>query len=176
MKYFTPELLDGFSSSDDDVADDANNGWERAIRAYNRRWKKIRAAFPKAVQRFNDDQVCLHDALILSLGRQNNAFVFVLQMEPPSQKLVILTFTLNGEPEIDTAALPGCESSGVVAWLYEEWDLDRRGQCWFEVLLSNGWSVKLPFREFRYLIGEQLLHLTNGQAAPDPAILKRTAG
>ena len=176
MKYFTPELLERVSSPDDDVADAADRDWERAIRAYNRRWRRIQAAFPRTVQRFDQDHICLHDALVLSLGRQNNTFVFVLQMEPPSQKLVILTFALNGEPEIDTTAFPSRDSSGVVAWLYEEWDLDRDKQRWFEVLLSNGWSVKLPFREFRYLIGEQLLHLSNGKAIPGPAFLRRSAG
>jgi hypothetical protein len=43
--------------------------------------------------------------------------------------------------------------------------LDRRGQCWFDVLLSNGWSMKLPVSDFSYSIGEQLLPSGNGDRA-----------
>ena len=141
------------------------DAWAHALRAYRRRWNRIRHAFPKSVQRFMADNVCLHDAHVLSLTRSGKKLVMVLQMEPPSRDLVILTFQLAGELAIDTAALPNRGDSPIVAWLYEEWDLDRGGQCWFDVLLSNGWSMKLPFRDFNYSIGEQLLPSGNGDKA-----------
>jgi hypothetical protein len=70
--------------------------------------------------------------------------------------MVVLTFTLEDEPVIDDAALPDYKSTTWVVWLYEEFDLDRRKRCSFEVLLSNGWSVKLIFRDFQYLIAQRL--------------------
>jgi len=163
MKYFTAEhYLRGNSTNEDDLRG-IEEVWERALRAYRRRWNRIRHAFPRIVQHFVAKNVCLHDAHVLSMTRTGKKLVMVLEREPPSHDLVILTFTLAGELEIDMAALPVRRESGIVAWLYEEWDLDQRGQCFFEVLLSNGWSVKLPFRDFRYSIGEQLLPTSNGR-------------
>ena len=162
MKYFTPEhYVRGNSTNPDDLRG-IEEAWERALRAYRRHWNRIRQAMPKAVQQFVAGNVCLHDANVLSMTRTGKKLVLVLEREQPPQDLVILTFTLAGDLEIDTAALPVRGESNVVAWLYEEWDLDRRGQRWFEVLLSNGCSVKLPFRDFRYSIGEQLLPTSNG--------------
>jgi hypothetical protein len=163
MKYFTPELLERVASLDDDVADDAQDEWERAIVRSNRHWQKIKKAFPAAVRRFEEDHVCLHDAQVLRMGRDGDTFVMVLEMEPPSRNLVVLTFTLDGEPEIDPRALPAQREHEFVTWLYEEWDLDRGKRCRFDVLLSNGWSVRLCFREFQYLILPPILPARDGQ-------------
>ena len=54
------------------------------------------------------------------------------------------------------------------AWRYEEFDVDRRGQCTFNVLLRNGWEVRLRFRDFQFLIAEEILPARNG-AVPRPA-------
>ena len=56
-----------------------------------------------------------------------------------------------------------------MTWLYEEWDVDRQGRRWFEVLLSNGWTVKLRFRDFQFLIVRQLSPTKNGQVG-QPAL------
>jgi hypothetical protein len=166
MKYFTPDLLQRINSLDEDVQDAADDEWERALVRYERRWQKIRAAFPESVQRFNDDSVCLHDAELLSMGQHGDTFVMVLQPEPPAQTMVVLTFTLDAKPIIDTAALPD-RAGGFTDWKYEEWDVDRRGRQIFEVLLGNGWSVKLHFRDFQYLIGQRLFPVP--EASPQPA-------
>jgi hypothetical protein len=126
MKFFTPTLLGRVQSLDDDVALPAHDEWERAIVRSNRRWKKIKIAFPKEVQHFDDGCICLHDARLLSIGREGDTFVMVLEPEPPAQTMVVLTFTLNGEPVIDPRALPGCSNSVWVTWMYEEFDVDRK--------------------------------------------------
>ncbi len=167
MKYFTPELLGRIASEDDDVMEAADEEWERAIVRSERRWLKVRDKFPQTVQKFNDDSVCLHDAELLSMGRQGDTFVMVLEPEPPAQTTVVLTFTLDGEPVIDPRALADREERTFALWMYEEWDLDRQGRCLFEVLLSNGWSVKLRFREFQYLIAQRLFPVP--KAVVDPA-------
>jgi len=165
MKYFTPELYLRGNSPDDTAVDGVEEAWERAIQRYRRRLAKIRAAFPEGWQRFRDDQVCLHDAQLLSLARQGSTVVFVLQQEAPLHNVVLLHFTLDGEPDIDPAALSGRQDRTFVTWMYEEFDLDRQGRCCFEVLLSNGWAVKLRFRDFHYLVGRALLPIENGRAA-----------
>jgi hypothetical protein len=49
--------------------------------------------------------------------------------------------------------------------MYEEWDIDRRRRGCFAVLLSNGWTVELAFRDFHYLVVQQVIPSRNGQAA-----------
>jgi hypothetical protein len=166
MKYFTPELLREVQSDDEDVSADAHDKWDRAIARYHRHWRKIRAAFPKSVQRFNDDSVCLHDAEVLSIGREGDQFVMVLQPEPPAQTMVVLTFTLDDESVIDPQALPGREGRTWAHWMYEEWDLDRQKRPTFEVLLGNGWSVKLRFRDFQYLIAQRIFPVPEVRSDP----------
>src|SRR5437016_14342978 len=121
MKYFTPEhYLRGNSPSAKEMRG-IEHAWERALRAYRRRWNRIRHAFPKSVQRFMAGSVCLHDARVLSPTRSGKKLAMILQMEPPSRDLMILTFQLAGELEIDTAALPIRGDSRTVAWLDEAW-------------------------------------------------------
>jgi hypothetical protein len=166
MRYFTPELLERSASLDNDVADAAEQEWERAIAQAKRRWRKIAKAFPMSVQRFEAQSVCLHDARVLSMARQGNTFVVIAQREPPAHELVLLTFTIDADPVIKPDAALGHGDDLAVTWLYEEWDVDRGGRCWFEVLLSNGWSVRLRFRDFRFRVLPQILPATNGQAMP----------
>ncbi len=170
MKYFTPELLRRGDSLDDDVANAASEEWERAIVRYRRRWRTIRDALPAAVRKFRDDRVCLHDAELLSMGRQGDQFIMVLQPEPPAQTLVVLAFTLDGEPVLDPEALGERDHPTYASWMYEEFDLDRQRRCVFEVLLSNGWSVRLPFRDFHYVIADRLFPVREPAVpAPPPA-------
>ncbi len=171
MKYFTPEIRERGSSLDDDVADAAYEEWEQAIVRYRRRWARIKHAVPASVRRFHADRICLHDAEVLSMARRKDRFVMVLRQEPPSRDLVILTFTLDGEPEIDTSAFPADGPPNRVFWLYEEFDLDRDKRCRFAVMLTNGWIVKLHFRRFHYIVAEAV----NPAAVPAAVPAARTA-
>jgi hypothetical protein len=164
MKYFTPALLNRFQSPDDDVFAASHDEWDRAIVRYNRRWEKIKRAFPEGVRRLDKERVGLHDARLVSMGQQGELFLFVLHPEPPAQSVVALTFTLDGPVTIDQAALPGWQATEYVVWLYEEFDLDRQKRCLFEVLFSNGWSVKLRFRDFHYLIAQRLFPVPEAAA------------
>jgi hypothetical protein len=166
MKYFTPELYLRGNSPDEAIVAGIEEEWERAIRRYRRRLARIQRTFPKQWHTFRKQHIRLHDAQVLGITRQADTLVFLLQPEAPSDAMVILRFTLNGELEIDPAALPGRQGRQPVTWMYEEFDLDRRGRCMVEVLLSNGWVVKAPFREFRFQIGQTILPEPNGQAHP----------
>jgi hypothetical protein len=165
MKYFTPDLLNRVRSEDEDASAEGHEEWDKAIQRYERRWRRIKAAFPKSVRRFDDQGICLHDADVLRMGRTKDTFVFFLETEPPSCQPVVLTFTLAGEPVIETGTLPDARQGVPFHWLYEEWDVDRRQRLTFEVLLSNGWVVKLPFRDFHYLIADPVMATANGEVA-----------
>jgi hypothetical protein len=176
MKYFTPEHYSRGNSPNAEDLHGIEDEWERAIRRYNRRWRKIKSAFPEGVRRFEQQHVCLHDAAVLSIGREDDTCVWLLETEPPACKPVVLTFTLEDEPAIQPHTGRGFHTGKPVRWLYEEWDLDRRQRPIFEVLLSNGWVVKLVFRDFHYLIAEPILSSANGQAAqPAGAPVPRSA-
>ncbi len=163
MKYFTPELYVRGNSSDAGQVLGVEGEWEQALSRYERRWRKIRATFPEGVRRFDESTVCLHDAEVLHLAREDQRFVMVLQPEMPAQSLVILTFTLTNDPVIVTDALPEAVRTQRRLWLYEEFDLDRRNQFHFEVLLSNGWIIQLCFQDFQLLVGETIVSTTNGR-------------
>src|SRR5262249_45768621 len=152
MKYFTPELYNRGNSDNDDEVDGVEYEWDRRIERYHRRWRKIKAAFPEGVRRFEKDHICLHDAEVFSIGRDGNTLVMLLKTEPPACEPVVLTFTLTEEPVITTGTITKSHEGRPIFWLYEEWDIDRQKRMTFEVLLSNGWVVKLYFRDFHYLI------------------------
>jgi hypothetical protein len=175
VKYFTPDLITRFGSPDDRVADAADAEWERAIRRYHRRLAKIRDALPPGWRRLRDARLALHDARVLVMGEERDTFLIVLEL-PSAQDLVVLTFSLGGEPVIDQAALQGEPTTGPACWLYEEFDLDRKQGCLFEVLLSNGWSVRLPFRNLDFLLTRTVLTSVNGAGTVrDDASVSRSA-
>jgi hypothetical protein len=165
MKYFTPNLYIRGNRPDGGAEPGIETEWERAGRRYQRRWQKIKPVMPAGLRRFDDSGICLHDAEVLHLAAQQDRFVIVLQTAPPSRELVILLFTLRAGPVIDTEALPVRLRAPHPRWLYEEFDLDRRKQLTFDVLLSNGWLVRLPLRDFDFVVGRQILSDGNGQLA-----------
>ncbi len=150
----------------------AHDDWEVALKRYRQREERIKAWLPDGVRRFIDAHVCLHDARLLNMGRQEDTFVMILEMEPPSRDLVILTFTLDGEFRIADARLKYNSAADVVTWMYEEWNMDRRRRCCFAVLLSNGWTVELACRDFHYLIVQQVIR---SQAARSFITVPRSA-
>ena len=164
MKYFTVELLNRLRSDNEDESALCHDDWEMALKRYRQREQRIKPAMPKSVGRFVDTHLCLHDARLLSMGRQDDTLVMVLEMEPPSRELVILTFTLDGAFHISEETLKGKSIAGIITWMYEEWNIDRRRRCCFSVLLCNGWMVDLAFRDFHYLFVQQVIAGQNGQA------------
>jgi hypothetical protein len=174
MKYFTVELLNRFRSDDEDVSALAHRDWEAALKRYRQREARIKAALPPGVRRFLDTHVCLHDARLLNMGRQGDTFVMILEQQPLSRDLAILMFTVEGELRIADTPLRSTNASDVT-WLYEEWGLDRRRRGCFAVLLSNGCMVELAFRDFHYLIVQQVAPSRNGQPALSSKAVPRSA-
>ncbi len=166
MKYFTPEHYSRGNSPNEEDLDGIEDEWERAIQRYNRRWRKIKQVFPEGVRRFEEQHICLHDAEVLSIGREDNSFIWLLETESPASKPIVLTFTLEDEPIIEAHTGYGFHPGKPLYWFYEEWNLDRHKRPTLEALLSNGWVVKLVFRDFHYLVAEPFVPSLNGQAVP----------
>jgi hypothetical protein len=166
MKYFTPELYIRGNSEDADSQIHLERDWDKALERYERRWTSIKTNFPEKVQRFQESGPCLHDAELLQMFQEGEQFILELQPQHATTNIVILNFTLSQNPVIQTEALPKASRSLRAFWLYEEFDIDRRGQYSFEVLLSNGWVAGLKFSDFSFRIGQRVFPPSNGQAAP----------
>jgi hypothetical protein len=166
MKYFTPELYIRGNSEDADSLIGIERDWDKALERYERRRTSIKASFPENVQRFQESGPCLHDAELLQMFQEGEQFILELQPQDATTNIVILNFTLAQNPVIHTEALPEEIRSPRAFWLYEEFDIDRRGQYSFEVLLSNGWVASLKFSDFSFRIGQRVFPPFNGKAAP----------
>lgn len=158
MKYFTPELFVRMQADDDETLDAVDGEWQIAVGRYRERIARIRSSLPASV-RSCLKRVPLHDADVLSLARENGHFVIVLRLEPPDRQTVILTYTLLGEATIEKRAIPRKHCTPGVQWLYDEWDVLSRspGQYTHQILLSNGWEVRLRFRALKVVVADGLL-------------------
>jgi hypothetical protein len=145
MKYFTPErylALQDFSSNEAMNAADAD--WEKEVDAYEAQLALIRPRLPESVRQLLEGYF-LHDADVISVGRQNGRFDVVLQLDVPPNDLLTISYVLTGEPTLNTAAFPAPGSTGPL-WLYEELDATPQGYL-HSVLFSNGWTLDVPFND-----------------------------
>ena len=95
----------------------------------------------------------LHDADVLGMGRKDDSFHIVLQLDTPPHDLLMLTYALTGELVIDRAALPPQYRSSRMKWLHEEMELISGGNqkhYLISILFSNGWEVQLPFHDLHW--------------------------
>jgi hypothetical protein len=167
MKYFTPELIERLGSADDATAQAAQAAWEDAATRHEAQLRAIWPELPAALRQLWDD-FYLHDAEVLSMGRDGQMFVIVLRLDVPPRDLLILNYQLIGEPVINIAALPAEHRSSPVAWMYDEVDLVRSPEksCVHSILFSNGWEVQLRFRDVQLLTAQTLLPVASVMAVP----------
>src|SRR5206468_6101613 len=103
----------------------------------------------------------LHDARVCSIGQDGPSFVLVLRLDTPPHSLLTFTLDLLGKSVIDPTARPReLRSTGeVVAWQYDELELlagQPRTWSW-SILLSNGWEVRLDFRDVQVQEAQAIL-------------------
>ncbi len=156
MKYFKPELLARYRSSDDRVAEAAATEWEEALAAYQARFKSIRGKLPVGVRRFS--KVSLHDARYLgaALDKQQPLYGLLLQLEGlPGQSAEVLELKYqpvpgpNGGIHIMMHTSSERKPRKGVWLLYDEFDLDE-AQDFFThtLLLTGGWEIEIRFLNF----------------------------
>jgi hypothetical protein len=150
MNYFTPELIIMGQSEDDATLNEQERLWESAGGRYIAYLDSVRPRFPSGLRRL-DENYYLHDAIVCSLGRGERTLVMTLRLDPPPQSILTLVYDLVEDPIIIKDALPpGCSDIGPVAeWQYNEIEMvDGNPPTWRELLLlSNGWELKLHFRD-----------------------------
>ena len=149
MKYFTPDLYIRLQDREPDAMDAADAAWSDAAERYDSYLQTILPELPPAVRQLLEGYY-LHDAEVLSAGRQGDTFVFLLQLDVPPNDLLSITYTLTAEPRIDRSALPAEHCSSRMSWQYEELEACGQGEGQHyrhAILFSNGWEIQVPFRD-----------------------------
>jgi hypothetical protein len=149
MKYFTRDRYLAMQNFQEDAMDAADANWQRAVHAYEGYLQTIRPELAEPVRQLLDG-FYLHDARVLSMGQRGDTLVISLQLDVPPNDLLTITYTLAEPPEVKKESFPWVKDAYAVQWLYDEIELLREGsQRHFvhSVLLSNGWEMRLPFRD-----------------------------
>lgn len=157
MRYFTPDLIDRFGSSDSAVANAADEEWEALNEQYESYLRQIEPHLPVHVRAFND--LLLHDARVYSVARQGDHLLLVLHKDIPPRDLVVLRYTLTEEPYINREALSAPHRSPVMDFLYDEFELihgGERPEYAQAILFGNGWEMRLRFRDVEVIRAEPL--------------------
>jgi hypothetical protein len=168
MKYFTPELIVAYGSDDPAIWKNAEARWDAACAQYNTVLSSLKPSFPSGLRRL-EESYSLHDAAIRSMGMREGSFVIVLQLDPPPQPLLTLSYDLAEEPIIKQDVLPVeyRSTDGHIDWQYDEIEkaLDQPPTWRQSILLSNGWEVVLHFRDVRIEEIQALIPLPRGSAS-----------
>lgn len=172
MKYFTPELIVAYGSDDPANWKQAESQWDAACTQYNAVLASLKSSFPPGL-RCIEEGYSLHDAVIRGMGRRQQAFVIVLQLDPPPQHLLTLTYDLVEEPIIRQDVLPAdYRSTGDhIDWQYDEIEkASEQPLTWRQsVLLSNGWQIMLHFHDIRVEEAQALIPPPRESASAQPA-------
>jgi hypothetical protein len=160
MKYFTPERIARYGSEDSAAWHAAEKEWEAAGDRYVAYLDTVRPEFPAGLRKI-DESYYLHDAVIRGMGQEGRSFVIVLQLDTPPHSLLTFTYDLVDDPVIDREALPAdYRSTGpVVDWQYDEIErVPGEPVTWRQsILLSNGWEVRLHFRDVKVQEAQAIL-------------------
>jgi hypothetical protein len=160
MKYFTPDLIVMGQSDDEDVLNEQDRLWEEAGARYVAYLDTIRPHFPTGLRQI-DESYYLHDAIVRGMGRRDQSFVIILQLDTPPQSILTFTYDLVEAPTIIQGALPAkvCGTGPIVDWQYNEIEMvPSDPPTWREsLLLSNGWELKLHFRDVQVQEVEAIL-------------------
>lgn len=162
MNYFTPELYALLQDFDPSAMTRADADWEAAEQRYEQHLQRLQPALAPVLERFAG--LLLHDALVLGMNRRGDQLVLILHKDIPPRDVVTLTYTLVGEPFIDPNAFPAQFRSGKMQYEYDEFDLREGSQPHFlhSILFSNGWEVRLPFRDVEITLAQPVYPVPAG--------------
>ncbi|WP_165223900.1 hypothetical protein [Aquisphaera insulae] len=158
MRFFTPDLFVRFNSSDDATADQANDEWETAIRAYRTHIDGLREQMPSQVRRLAS--LCLHDAEILASEQAVEPVFPPGPLEPFPSWTGVSILSVRQDHEVTSLIYVLWDrvrshqspegwpfSRSRTHWLYDEIDIvsNRPGMFLHRVLLSDGAILEIPF-------------------------------
>jgi len=164
MEYFTPELYLRSNSLDDDIADQAQEDWEVALRAYREHIAKLPKRLPSQIRELalgkshHDYEVVEYSQKVTQTPTSDQRFgvhaeisraVFVVTLKKQDDlELLIYFITRDVEIRPSVNEWPLTEA-GEPLWLYDEFyaesDRDRDHGYTHCILLSNGVELTIPF-------------------------------
>jgi hypothetical protein len=154
VKYFTPELLARYRSTDDAIADAASDEWERACEAYAENLKSIRPGLSSAVRRLLR-RFSLHDAKVLAMAADEVPhFSIFLELENPKGKAdrhLELRYRLVGGAKkgYEWVRHPMLAGDGKPFgwWMYDEMDVSDGPvpAMTHSILFTGGEELRLTF-------------------------------
>jgi hypothetical protein len=146
--------------------DAADAEWEKAVQEYEDYLAGVRPGLTPSVWELLEGHH-LHDADVLSMGRQDDLFVVTLQLDVPPHELLTISYTLDGPATVNERAFSPAAGSTRPRWLYEELERLPAGDAStyrHSVLFSNGWEIQVPFRDVR-LAAARPVYPIHGRAA-----------
>jgi hypothetical protein len=165
MKFFTPELLDRYSSADPVTASAAEVEWESVNERYAQHLQALESELPAHLRDFN--ALLLHDASLLSLAREGGRLIMVLKKDIPPRDLVFLRYELTEEPVLVPFARSVRDWQQPTSFDFDEFDREQeeRGTVYTQaIVFANGWELRLRFRDVQATLAEPWVP-SNGQAA-----------
>jgi hypothetical protein len=150
MKYFTRELIEMGRSRDHAILSRQEELWDEACARYFDSLDGLKDEMPQGLKHIVASYY-LHDAVVQSMGQKGETFLIVVELDTPPRSLLAFTYQLVQQPQIDREALPpGLHNGrGAVEWRHDEIErLAGEPSTWAQsILFSNGWEVKLHFRD-----------------------------
>ncbi|HEV3025738.1 MAG TPA: hypothetical protein VGX76_24865 [Pirellulales bacterium] len=172
MKYCTPQRYVDFNSDDDEVADRADQQWERALADYRNHLKRISGQLNEKVREFAKAS-SLHDAPYLGLTKislPSAAGDLAILAVERAEQVVLLVYMLADEPLVERPLEAAVFSNQAVHWLYDEIDISPNGTFSHRILLSDGRIVSLRFVDFDEIVLPKSVVQREGQAAATAAL------
>jgi hypothetical protein len=168
MKFFTKKLFERRQSEDDVVLEASEGDWECALEAYDRHLQALAGRLPAPIRQFQE--LLLHDALVLSIGRQGNRLIMILRQDIPPRDLIIVSYDLEGEPALEKFAPNARDWSRPTDFNFDEFDvIDQNGRTLYlqEIVFGNGWLLRLLFRDMNVTRAAPVYPIEQGAAMPN---------
>jgi hypothetical protein len=152
VKYFTPELLAEYRSSNPDVAEAAAAKWQARAAAYRERLQEIRHRLPLGVRRLVR-AFTLHDAYLMSVHfaevRRRRQFFLTFRLADKEcrtgvqlryDSLKRLSVVFHG---------PNLSPDTILYVLYDEFNVSTKGTVTHSILLTGGLEIRVQFANLR---------------------------
>jgi hypothetical protein len=153
MRFFTPELYLQFNSSDDEVADSADQAWEQALQAYQRHLETLRDRMPTSVSNVAELKLAFERELpspfpvpesVWPFPVWSTAAIMSLKQGDVIRNLIYMLWDrVRDFPARENWPF----SKSRKHWLYDELDVagDHQGMFLQRILFSDGNVVEIPF-------------------------------
>jgi hypothetical protein len=168
MKFFTRELYARTQSEDEAIVDASEEEWESALQAYEQHLQALVPDLPGHVRGFQE--LLLHDAVVQSIGREDNRLILILRKDIPPRDLVILSYDLESEPVLEPFARHPRDWGRTTDFNFDEFDVvhEAGGTLYTqEIVFGNGWLLRLRFRDVRLTRAAPLFPIEGGAAIPN---------